>query len=113
MKILKSQKDVSECASALKLPAPILAELSKSVSLVEVVREEIPSARACVILLDSEDKKAEILRKHGINDLNAETSEDIDLGKEKWRREVYVIDDAGDGVIIFRRASSLAKFDTE
>ena len=31
MKILKSQKNVSECASALKLPTPILAELSKSV----------------------------------------------------------------------------------
>ena len=70
MKIFKNQKEVSEYASALKLPTPILAELSKSVSLVEVVREEIPSAQACVILLNLEEKKAEVLRNHRLTTLS-------------------------------------------
>ena len=70
MKIFKGQKDVSEYASALKLTYPILVELSKSVSLVEAVREEIPSTRACVILLNLEEKKAEVLRNHRLTTLS-------------------------------------------
>jgi len=69
MKILKTQEDVITYKSASKFPTLLITEVSKSVSLVEQVREAIPSARACVILLDSECQKTGVLEKLEINNL--------------------------------------------
>lgn len=98
---LKTKEEAQRFASKLDLDSMLREALVSSASLVESVREEIPSARACVILSETERAHSEILREYRLTDAFPEDSEDITAGGTIWRRQTYILDDAGDGVICF------------
>ena len=98
---LKTKKEAQRFASKLDLDSMLREAFVSSASLVESVREEIPSARACVILSDSEREHGEILREYRLTDAFPEDSEDITAGGTIWRRQTYILDDAGDGIVFF------------
>ena len=98
---LKTKEEARRLASNLDLATTLREALASSASLVESVREEIPSAQACVILLESEREHSEILREYRLTDAFPEDSEDITAGGTIWRRQTYILDDAGDGIVCF------------
>ena len=98
---LKTKEEAQRFASESDLATTLREALVSSASLVESVREEIPSARACVILSDSEREHGDILREYRLTDAFPEDSEDITEGGAIWRRQTYILDDAGDGIIFF------------
>ena len=98
---LKAKEEARRFAWESDLSTTLREALVSSASLVESVREEIPSARACVILSDSEREHGEILREYRLTDAFPEDSEDITAGGTIWRRQTYILDDAGDGIVFF------------
>ena len=98
---LKTKEEAQRFASKLDLDSMLREALVFSASLVESVREEIPSARACVILSDSEREHSEILQEYRLTDAFPEDSEDITAGGTIWRLQTYIFDDAGDGIVCF------------
>ena len=98
---LKTKEEVLRFALKSDLATTLREALVSSASLVELVREEIPSARACIILSDSEREHGEILREYRLTDAFPEDSEDITAGGTIWRRQTYILDDAGDGIVFF------------
>ena len=98
---LKTKDEARRFALKSDLATTLREALVSSASLVESVREEIPSARACIILSDSEREHSEILREYRLTDAFPEDSEDITAGGTIWRRQTYILDDAGDGIICF------------
>ena len=98
---LKTKEEAQRFASKSDLATTLHEALVSSASLVESVREEIPSARACIILSDSEREHSEILREYRQTDAFPEDSEDITAGGTIWRRQTYILDDAGDGIVFF------------
>lgn len=98
---LKTKEEARRFAWESDLATTLCEVLVSSASLVESVREEIPSARACVILSDSEREHGEILREYRLTDAFSEDSEDITAGGTIWRRQTYILDDAGDGIVCF------------
>ncbi len=98
---LKTKEEARRFALESDLSTTLREALVSSASLVELVREEIPSARACVILSDSEREHSEILREYRLTDAFPEDSEDITAGGTIWRRQTYILDDAGDGIVCF------------
>ena len=98
---LKTTEEAQRFASESDLDSTLREVLVSSASLVESVREEIPSARACIILSDSEREHSEILREYRQTDAFPEDSEDITAGGTIWRRQTYILDDAGDGIVFF------------
>ena len=98
---LKTKEEAQRFAWESDLDSMLREVLVSSASLVESVREEIPSARACIILSDSEREHSEILREYRQTDAFPEDSEDITAGGTIWRRQTYIIDDAGDGIVFF------------
>ena len=92
---LKTKEEARRFASKSDLDLTLCEVLVSSASLVESVREEIPSARACVILSDSEREHSEILREYRLTDAFPEDSEDITAGGRIWRRHTCIIDGAG------------------
>ena len=98
---LKTKEEVLRFASKSDLATTLREALASSASLVELVREEIPSARACVILSDSEREHSEILQEYRLTDAFPEDSEDITAGGTIWRLQTYIFDDAGDGIVCF------------
>lgn len=98
---LKTKDEARRFALKSDLATTLREVLVSSASLVESVREEIPSARACVILSDSEREHSEILRQYRLTDAFPEDSEDITAGGAIWRRQTYILDDAGDGIVFF------------
>ena len=98
---LKTKKEAQRFASKLDLDSMLREAFVSSASLVEWVREEIPSARACVILSETEREHSEILREYRLTDAFPEDSEDFEVGGAIWRRQTYILDDAGDGIFCF------------
>ena len=98
---LKTKEEARMFASESDLDSTLREALVSSASLVESVREEIPSARACVILSDSEREHSEILREYRLTEAFPENSEDFAVGGAIWRRQTYILDDAGDGIVFF------------
>ena len=98
---LKTKEEARRFVSKSDLAMTLREALVSSVSLVESVREEIPSARACVILSESEGEHSEILQEYRLTDAFPEDSEDITAGGTIWRRQTYILDDAGDGIVFF------------
>ena len=98
---LKTKEEVQRFTSKSGLATTLREALVSSASLVESVREEIPSARACVILSESEGEHSEILREYRLTDAFPEDSEDFAAGGAIWRRHTYILDDAGDGIVLF------------
>lgn len=98
---LKTKEEARRFALNSDLATTLREALVSSASLVESVREEIPSARACVILSDSEREHSEILREYRLTDAFPEDSEDFAVGGTIWRRQTYILDDAGDGIVFF------------
>lgn len=98
---LKTKEEARRFALKSDLATTLLEALVSSASLVESVREEIQSARACVILSDSEREHGEILQDYRLTDAFPEDSEDITVGDAIWRRQTYILDDAGDGIVFF------------
>ena len=98
---LKTKEEARSFASKSDLATTLREVLVSSASLVESVREEIPSARACVILSDSEREHSEILQEYRLTDAFPEDSEDFTVGGTIWRRQTYILDDAGDGIVLF------------
>lgn len=97
----KNDAEVSKYALEWCLPTELHTRLSHSALLVGTVRDGIPSARACVILSETEEKHNEILREYQLSDALPEDSEDFTAGGTIWRRQTYILDDAGDGIICF------------
>ena len=98
---LKTKEEVRSFASESDLDLTLREALVSSASLVESVRDEIPSARACVILSETEREYSEILQEYRLTDAFPEDSEDITAGGTIWRRQTYILDDAGDGIVFF------------
>lgn len=98
---LKTKEEARRFASESDLDLTLCEVLVSSASLVESVREEIPSARACVILSESEREHNEILREYRLTDAFPEDSEDFEVGGAIWRRQTYILDDSGDGIVFF------------
>ena len=98
---LKTKEEARRFALESDLDLTLCEVLVSSASLVESVREEIPSARACVILSETEREHGEILREYRLTDAFPEDSEDITAGGTIWRRQTYILDDAGDGIVFF------------
>ena len=98
---LKTKEEARRFASKSDLATTLREALVSSASLVESVREEIPSSRACVILSETEREHREILREYRLTDAFPEDSEDITAGGTIWRRQTYILDDAGDGIFCF------------
>lgn len=98
---LKTKEEAQRFAWKSGLATTLREALVSSASLVESVRKEIPSARACVILSETEREHSEILREYRLTDAFPEDSEDITAGGTIWRRQIYIIDDAGDGIVFF------------
>ena len=97
----KNDAEVSKYALESDLPTELHTRLSHSALLVGTVRDGIPSARACVILSKTEREHDEILREYRLSDALPEDSEDFTAGGRIWRRQTYILDDAGDGIICF------------
>ena len=97
----KNDAEVSKYALESDLPTELHTRLSHSALLVGTVRDAIPSARACVILSESEREQSEMLREYQLSDALPEDSEDFTVGGRIWRRQTYIIDDAGDGIVFF------------
>ena len=98
---LKTKEEALRFASESDLATTLREALVSSASLVESAREEIPSARACIILSDSEREHSEMLQEYRLTDAFPEDSEDITAGGTIWRRQTYILDDAGDGIVFF------------
>ena len=98
---LKTKEEARRFALNSDLATTLREALVSSASLVESVREEIPSARACVILSESEREHSEILQEYRLTDAFPEDSEDFAVGGAIWRRQTYILDDAGDGIVFF------------
>ena len=97
----KNDAEVSKYALELDLPTELRTRLSHSALLVGTVRDGIPSARACVILSRTEKEHNKILREYQLRDSLPEDSEEFTSGGMIWRRQTYILDDAGDGIICF------------
>lgn len=97
----KNDAEVSKYALESDLPTELHTRLSHSALLVGTVRDAIPSARACVILSESEREQSEMLREYRLSDALPEDSEDFTADDRIWRRQTYILDDAGDGIICF------------
>ena len=89
---LKTKEEARRFTSKSDLATTLREALVSSVSLVESVREEIPSARACVILSEFEGEHSEILQEYRLTDAFPEDSEDITAGGTIWRRQTYILD---------------------
>ena len=98
---LKTKEEARRFALNSDSATTLREALVSSASLVESVREEIPSARACVILSETEREHGEILQEYRLTDAFPEDSEDITAGGTIWRRQTYILDDAGDGIVLF------------
>ena len=101
MKKFKNSEDVLEFAQKSNLPTELQEQILSSVSLVQTVLEDIPSAQACVILLDSEQQREELLRECSLNNTLPEINESTRIDNTVWARQVYILDDSGEGIIIF------------
>lgn len=107
---LKTKEEAQRFAWESGLATTLREALVSSASLVESVRKEIPSARACVILSNSEREHSEILREYRLTDAFPEDSEDFVVGGAIWRRLTYILDDAGDGIVFFSHCRLAEKF---
>lgn len=101
MQKFKNDAEVSKYALELGLPSELREQLYQSALLVGMVRDGIASARACVILSETEREKDEALAEYQLTDTLPEDEVDFNVGEWVWRRQTYVIDDTGDGIICF------------
>ncbi|MBQ7383330.1 MAG: hypothetical protein IJV72_00880 [Clostridia bacterium] len=51
--------------------------------------------------MGTEKEHDEILREYQLSDALPEDSEDFTVDGTIWRRQTYILDDAGDGIICF------------
>ncbi len=101
MQKLREEKDVSQYQKLSKTHTRLYKEMLKSVGISKLIRENIALASACVILLDSEEEKNDALAEYRLSGAVPEISEDFISEDITWRRQVYILDDAGDGIILF------------
>ena len=104
MQILKTKTDLDDYVKKKPLPPRIYKELSTCIGQVqELIQSGFQEMKACVILTDSDKKLELIYKRYGLSDTTLECKDTFKSGGISWVKQVHVIDDSGDGIIIFQK----------
>lgn len=110
MQIFKSKKDLDKYVRKKPLPPHILQEISVSISQVqELINSGFQNMKTCVIFSETEADGNVISQKFGANETTLENTAVIsesENGEAKWLKQTYILDDSGDGIVVFRKADS-------
>ena len=110
MQIFKSKKNLDEYIGKKPLPPRILKEISVSISQVqELINSGFQDMKACVILCETKADRNEISQKFGADETTLENTAVIsesESGAAKWLKQTYILDDSGDGIVVFKKAGS-------
>ena len=88
--------------------AGIMKEILFALYGIEQLRYYGETRSAVIVLEDGEDcKRTE--NSYRLSSLSPEMEERFRVGEEEWIKRVYVIDDAGNGIVSFERTSPRAK----
>lgn len=104
MQIFKTKEKVEYYFSEHPLGFEMAKQLFQSVKQIEEVKNSgFQDMKACVILTDSDKELELIYKRYGLSDTTFECKDTFKSGGISWVKQVHVIDDSGDGIIIFQK----------
>ena len=107
MQILKKYEDLADYTDKKQLKRGITEEIMGAIGLVrKLIDSGFQNMKACVILTESKNETKEVYKDFGLSDLTVEFEEKITDEGDVWVKQVHILDDSGDGVIVFQKLDS-------
>ena len=107
MQQFKTKEMVEYYLSEHHLGFTMAKQLFKSIRQIEELnKSNFQDMKAYIILTDTENEIDLIYKRYGLSDTTLEFEETIKSGGTTWGKQVHIIDDSGDGIIVFRKLNT-------
>lgn len=100
MKRLKTKEELKEYLSQNSLSEILVANLRQDIKLVEECNNNGASP-SCLLVAESKQEYEQISKEFNLHNNLPELKEVILIEGELWERQVYVLGDAGNGVVVY------------
>ena len=108
MQIFKSVNDIEAYSKEAPLSSNITQQINTAIEQIRELRQSsFQEMKACVVLIETKEDSKKAISTFGIGAETLEAEEEIrdDYGAV-WKKQIHILDDTGDGVIVFQKPDS-------